>query len=258
MRSAALLWAGAFFALGSFIGFIFGIPRSLSSDTSRSVIPSGHADLDTARSRTVASNAAVTNAARQHADTENDVKTLRDKLERSRQDLQALEQEAANNPNDEAVQEKVRKARQAVSDLNGKKTELDDAVLEKKDTVSLTLKQAQKDQDGLSSLVHQDAADVTINRRLSSMAVNTNLEQISDWLTKIIVGVSLVNSDKIGAAMVRTAEQISLSLGGGAERKALALALMVYFGVVGLLGGYLLTRLFLQRAFDSAGNSTQS
>jgi hypothetical protein len=27
----------------------------------------------------------------------------------------------------------------------------------------------------------------------------------------------------------------------------------VYFSVTGLLGGYLLTRLFLQRAFDSAG-----
>jgi hypothetical protein len=31
--------------------------------------------------------------------------------------------------------------------------------------------------------------------------VNTNLEQISDWLTKIIVGVSLVNSERIGWAM---------------------------------------------------------
>jgi hypothetical protein len=39
----------------------------------------------------------------------------------------------------------------------------------------------------------------------------------------------------------------------GAARQSLALAILVYFGVIGVLGGYLLTRLFLQRAFAAAG-----
>ena len=86
----------------------------------------------------------------------------------------------------------------------------------------------------------------------TSTAVNTNLEQISDWLTKIIVGVSLVNSEQIGAVMQRAAGTMANSMGGGPARGSLALAILVYFGVVGLLGGYLLTRLFLQRAFDTA------
>jgi hypothetical protein len=79
------------------------------------------------------------------------------------------------------------------------------------------------------------------------------LEQISDWLTKIIVGVSLVNSEKIGQTMMRAAMKMADPLGGGANRESLALAIMVYFSIVGLLSGYLVTRLFLQRAFDSAG-----
>jgi hypothetical protein len=86
-----------------------------------------------------------------------------------------------------------------------------------------------------------------------STAVNTNLEQISDWLTKIIVGVSLVNSEKLGAAMMAVARHMAASFGGGAARVSLATAMLAYFSVVGLLGGYLLTRLFLQRAFDAAG-----
>ena len=145
-RWTALLWSGACIAVGSFIGFIFGIPRSLSSDTART----GESLPDTDRLDTAP-------------------------------------------------------GLQAVSTARGPST-----------------------------------------------AVNTNLEQISDWLTKIIVGVSLVNTEQIGDAMLHAARTMAQSLGGGPARESLALAILVYFGVVGLLGGYLLTRLFLQRAFDTA------
>jgi len=145
-RWAGLLWSGAWFAVGSFIGFIFGIPRSLSSDTARTGAP-----------------------------------------------------------------------------------------LPDPDRVDTT--------PGL-----QPAATA----RGPSTAVNTNLEQISDWLTKIIVGVSLVNSEQIGDAMLYAARTMANSLGGGPARVSLSLAILVYFGVIGVLGGYLLTRLFLQRAFDTA------
>lgn len=146
-RWTALLWSGAWFAVGSFIGFIFGIPRSLSSDTARTGAPLPEPDtLDTTPGLQPAS--------------------------------------AGRGP---------------------------------------------------------------------STAVNTNLEQISDWLTKIIVGVSLVNSEQIGDVMLGAARTMASSLGGGAARQSLALAILVYFGVIGVLGGYLLTRLFLQRAFATAG-----
>lgn len=84
-----------------------------------------------------------------------------------------------------------------------------------------------------------------------SIRVNTNLEQISDWLTKIIVGVTLV---ELGPAVQRldTAADVIASAFGGAPSKSYAFALMLYFSITGFLGAYLLTRLFLQRAFERA------
>lgn len=78
---------------------------------------------------------------------------------------------------------------------------------------------------------------------------NTNLEQISDWLTKIIVGVTLVQAGPVLAHLDQAAQLIAESL-GGANQKSFAYALMLYFAITGFLGSYLLTRLFLQPAFD--------
>ena len=83
---------------------------------------------------------------------------------------------------------------------------------------------------------------------------NTNLEQISDWLTKIIVGVTLVQIGPALANLDLAAKLIAESLGGPAL-KSFAYALMMYFAITGFLGSYLLTRLFLQPAFDDeSGN----
>jgi hypothetical protein len=83
--------------------------------------------------------------------------------------------------------------------------------------------------------------------------VNTNLEEISDWLTKIIVGVSLVELQKAQVKLQGTAEFIAESLGGHAQT-SFAYGLMVYFSIAGFLGSYLLTRLYLQRAFREAAS----
>lgn len=89
-----------------------------------------------------------------------------------------------------------------------------------------------------------------------STAVNTNLEQISDWLTKIIVGVTLVESDKVFERMDRAAKLMAGSMGGDGQL-SFAYAVLVYFSVTGLLGSYLLTRLFLQSAFTNAAAGRQ-
>jgi hypothetical protein len=84
-----------------------------------------------------------------------------------------------------------------------------------------------------------------------SVTVNTNLEQISDWLTKIIVGVALVEIKTLVEQMQKAAEFIAQSL-GGTSAASFSFALMLYFIVSGLLGSYLLTRLFLQNALADA------
>ena len=84
--------------------------------------------------------------------------------------------------------------------------------------------------------------------------VNTNLEEISDWLTKIIVGLSLINLAKIPPFLNRVARILAAEISppGQMQQRAFALAIIGYFTIVGLLFGYLFTRLFLQRAFARA------
>ena len=85
----------------------------------------------------------------------------------------------------------------------------------------------------------------------SALVANTNIEQVSDWLTKILVGVGLINFRQIGGFIDGLAVDLSQSLATQAApaSKSFALSLIVYFFVVGLIQGYLLTRLFLSRQF---------
>ena len=80
--------------------------------------------------------------------------------------------------------------------------------------------------------------------------VNTSLEQISDWLTKIIIGLGLVHFGA-GVEMIKSAAAI-LAPGDGSVHRPFALGAIVYFVVIGVLQGYLFTRLFLQGAFFKA------
>jgi hypothetical protein len=86
----------------------------------------------------------------------------------------------------------------------------------------------------------------------STYVANTNLEQISDWLTKILVGVSLTQFDAIRAGATRLFGAMSPSLGGQPTSAAFAAALSVYFSVLGFLSGWLLTRLSLAPALSAA------
>jgi hypothetical protein len=78
--------------------------------------------------------------------------------------------------------------------------------------------------------------------------VNTNLEEISDWLTKILVGLGLTELRQVPDRLQQASVYVADGIGGKPERQ-FAWALIVYFTVVGFLASYLLTRLFLQRAF---------
>ena len=84
--------------------------------------------------------------------------------------------------------------------------------------------------------------------------VNTNLTEISDWLTKIIVGLGLINLSSIPVRLNNAAMALSGSVNpvDPNSHKAFALALIVCYLIVGFLFGYLSTRLVLQAAFSRA------
>lgn len=78
---------------------------------------------------------------------------------------------------------------------------------------------------------------------------NTNLEQISDWLTKILVGVGLTQIASLPIKLDALAEYGASCFG---DSKAMSLAVLVYFSVAGFLIGFLWTRLYLPRALRDA------
>jgi hypothetical protein len=79
--------------------------------------------------------------------------------------------------------------------------------------------------------------------------VNTNLEQISDWLTKIIVGLGLIELRNVPGYLQSVA---AYQADGADQSPAFAASLVVYFALLGFFSGYLLTRLFLSPAFALA------
>jgi len=78
------------------------------------------------------------------------------------------------------------------------------------------------------------------------------LEDISDWLTKILVGAGLVQLAVLPAQLGRLAEFFHASMPLTSEA---VLMIILNFFVLGFMGSYLLTRLFLTEAFQTAEES---
>jgi hypothetical protein len=71
---------------------------------------------------------------------------------------------------------------------------------------------------------------------------NTNLEQISDWLTKILVGVGLVQLSELADASSQLVRSLGPALGDTPSSEAFAAGMLVYFVSTGLMIGYVITR----------------
>ena len=82
--------------------------------------------------------------------------------------------------------------------------------------------------------------------------VNTNLEQISDWLTKIIVGIGLVQLGKMPEYVNRLGDYFGDCFGDAPGSAAIAVVVIIAFLVLGFLVGYLITRLYVTGAFKRA------
>lgn len=90
-----------------------------------------------------------------------------------------------------------------------------------------------------------------------SYQVNTNLEQVSDWLTKIIVGVGLVEATTIVGHLKAASKQLALAMGGESVPPSLAGAILIYFSIIGFMLCYLWTRLLLLQEFTMADRSAR-
>ena len=84
--------------------------------------------------------------------------------------------------------------------------------------------------------------------------VNTNLEQISDWLTKILVGASLVEFNAILGKLSSIGTDYQQYLGNS---QLLVIAIIINYSVWGFFCGYIFTRMFLAGAFAIADQEAE-
>jgi hypothetical protein len=82
------------------------------------------------------------------------------------------------------------------------------------------------------------------------MAANTNLERISDWLTTLLVGATLVQIREIAGWIGSLGR--NLVTAGPAANEALVPVIIIYYFALAFLGVYLITRLYLTSAFHQA------
>lgn len=81
---------------------------------------------------------------------------------------------------------------------------------------------------------------------------NTNLEQVSDWLTKILLGATLTQLGSISDGLGRLVDTVGDAWGpDDTMADVFAGALLLYFAVFGFLAGWLLTRAFLAWALST-------
>jgi hypothetical protein len=85
-----------------------------------------------------------------------------------------------------------------------------------------------------------------------NMRPNTNLEDISDGLTKALLGIGLSQIYRAGDWAREIARILGPSFGPGGTGKIVGLSVLGYGGLAGFFFGYLATRIFLTGAFGRA------
>ena len=110
----------------------------------------------------------------------------------------------------------------------------------------------------LAQLKSEVGSQQPASTKTSSFVPSTNLAEVSDWLTKLLIGASLVSLSKLGPPIGRLIDSIASGLdsGGMATGSAKVVAGAILFGYVamGFLDGYILTTVWYQRQLDKIGD----
>jgi hypothetical protein len=97
----------------------------------------------------------------------------------------------------------------------------------------------------------------TANDDATHYVANTNLEQISDWLTKIIVGVTLIQIGHTRQALGDLADALHAPLGDRSASGGFGLALSIFSATSAFLLAYLWTRVRLHRELAIADSDIE-
>ena len=87
---------------------------------------------------------------------------------------------------------------------------------------------------------------------------STNLAEISDWLTKLLLGAGLVSLSRLGGPIGRLIDDVAGGLHGATSDPAIiqgakvtAGAIMIAFAVLGLLVGYIVTSTWYEQRLQN-------
>lgn len=95
----------------------------------------------------------------------------------------------------------------------------------------------------------QDAGIIADGNGGRQYVENTNLEQISDWLTKIIIGLTLVQYQQISDFIANAGNNfgpVFITNSNSAISQSVAVAIIIYFFLTGFLFFYLWTRIYME------------
>jgi hypothetical protein len=94
------------------------------------------------------------------------------------------------------------------------------------------------------------------NKKESNYSLNNSLVEISDWLTKIIVGLGLVNIKEIPGYLISLGEYVrESSKYNGQLLNVYSIGIVVYFSFLGLYIGYNYMRLVLSNKYKYADDN---
>jgi hypothetical protein len=93
-------------------------------------------------------------------------------------------------------------------------------------------------------------------RHAQKFRPNNNLEQISDWLTKLLIGAGLVQLGAVGRGLngivgfIATASAGNANGHPAASARVVAGAVIIFYGVLGFLAGYISTGVSYRRVLE--------
>jgi hypothetical protein len=106
------------------------------------------------------------------------------------------------------------------------------------------------DEQGFPALKQENDSSTTVT--VQPYVPNTNLEQISDWLTKVIVGIGLVEIRSIVKFFRTIALYSGPAFWNAPAGEVIAGSILVHYSLVGFFQGFLLAYLYLPGAFARA------
>ena len=106
--------------------------------------------------------------------------------------------------------------------------------------------------------VKKDINDGTNKTVADAPFVSTNLAQISDWLTKVVIGAGLVEITKIPSFIVKVslkmAVGVAVDLSKIPQVSMICVAILIYNTCFGFISGYLLMRIIFNSLTENKNN----